>query len=322
MLAEKIPTSKITTILGVSESFVLKWKNIFALDGVDALRLQYSGSEGYLSQEQKEEIYKFLQSKVSWTLDELKDHILTTYDVIYQSDESYYSIFENAKISWKKTQKINPKKDPEKVEARRIEIKDLLEKNKDDIMAEKLTVWFVDECHLLSGDILGYVWGKQSERLEVPITNERERVTYYGALNYLTGKFVVQQYDAGNSANTVEFIKYLRSLSPESKDLIIWDGASYHKHKEMATYLKDVNQGLEKKDWPVTCELFAPNDPDQNPVEDIWLQAKNFLRKFWMLCSNFKIVQWLFKFMTHGEIFKFEKLKMYGDLPWEYSTDS
>ena len=53
---------------------------------------------------------------------------MTTYEVIYQSDESYYSIFKNANISWKKTQKINPKKDPEKVEARRIEIKDLLEK--------------------------------------------------------------------------------------------------------------------------------------------------------------------------------------------------
>ena len=51
-------------------------------------------------------------------------------------------------------------------------------------MAGKLTVWFIDECHLLWGDMLGYVWGKQSERLEVPITNERERVTYYGALNY------------------------------------------------------------------------------------------------------------------------------------------
>ena len=22
------------------------------------------------------------------------------------------------------------------------------------------------------------------------------------------------------------------------------------------------------------CERFAPNDPNQNPVEDVWLQAK------------------------------------------------
>ena len=322
MLSEQIPISKIMKILGVSESFVLKWKNIFALDGVEALKLQYAGSEGYLSQKQQEEIHQFLQSKSAWTLDELKYHVLVTYDVIYQSDQSYHNMFHEAKISWKKTQKKNPKKDPEKVEERRVEIKDLLEKCTDSIMPEKLVVWFVDECHLLWGDVLGYVWGKQSERLEVPITNERERVTYYGALNYLTGKFVVQQYDAGNSANTVEFVKYLRSLFPESRHLIIWDGASYHKYKEMADYLKDINQGIEKENWPVTCELFAPHDPDQNPVEDVWLQAKSFVRKYWMLCSNFKVVQWLFEFVTHNEIFQFPKLEMYGNHPWEYNQTS
>lgn len=56
MLSEQISVYKIMKILGVSESFVLKWKNVFALDGVEALKLQYSGSEGYLSKEQKEEI--------------------------------------------------------------------------------------------------------------------------------------------------------------------------------------------------------------------------------------------------------------------------
>ncbi len=110
MLSEQIPISKIMKILGVSESFVLKWKNIFALDGVEALKLQYAGSEGYLSQKQQEEIHQFLQSKSAWTLDELKYHVLVTYDVIYQSDQSYHNMFHEAKISWKKTQKRTPKR--------------------------------------------------------------------------------------------------------------------------------------------------------------------------------------------------------------------
>ena len=28
--------------------------------------------------------------------------------------------------------------------------------------------------------------------------------------------------------------------------------------------------------WQITCIRFAPNAPEQNPVEDVWLQAKNF----------------------------------------------
>jgi len=27
----------------------------------------------------------------------------------------------------------------------------------------------------------------------------------------------------------------------------------------------------EKSEWLIRCELFAPNAPEQNPVEDIWL---------------------------------------------------
>jgi hypothetical protein len=30
-------------------------------------------------------------------------------------------------------------------------------------------------------------------------------------------------------------------------------------------------------------------------------------------------VQLLIKFITHNKIFRFQKLKMYGNLPWEYS---
>ena len=29
-------------------------------------------------------------------------------------------------------------------------------------------------CHLLWGDICGYIWGKTSERIEVPVVNDRQ----------------------------------------------------------------------------------------------------------------------------------------------------
>ncbi len=36
---------------------------------------------------------------------------------------------------------------------------------------------------------------------------------------------------------------------------------------------------VDEKDWLVTCVPFAPNAPEQNPVEDIWLAGKKHLRK-------------------------------------------
>jgi len=60
------------------------------------------------------------------------------------------------------------------------------------------------------------------------------------------------------------------------------DGASYHDGHEVQAYLSQVNQGLEEKDWKVTCLLFAPHAPDQNPVEDVWLQGKIFCEGIFM----------------------------------------
>jgi len=41
----------------------------------------------------------------------------------------------------------------------------------------------------------------------------------------------------------------------------------------MPEYLLSINAGEPPEEWQVTCMLFAPNAPEQNPVEDIWLFA-------------------------------------------------
>ena len=173
-------------------------------------------------------------------------------------------------------------------------------------------VYLIDECHLLWGDVCGYVWGPRGERIEVPMVNERERQTYYGAINYVTRQFFTQEYKTANSEKTVSFLKYLQSLNPESRHLVIWDGASYHKYKEMKKYLEETNRGLDASEWPLTCVLFAPNAPEQNPVEDIWLNAKNWLRKCWHGLSSFSLVKWFFSFLIEWQFYDFPKLYKYG----------
>ena len=142
-----------------------------------------------------------------------------------------------------------------------------------------MIVLLEDECHLLWGDCLGYVWGKRGEALEVLMTNERERQTYYGAVNLASREFHLQAFCAGNGENTVAYLNWLRKVYEGKKLLLLWDGASYHRDAQCQAFLAEVNQGLEEKDWRVTLMRFAPNAPEQNPVEDIWLAGKNDLRK-------------------------------------------
>ena len=107
-------------------------------------------------------------------------------------------------------------------------------------------------------------------------------------------------------------IHYYLSFSHIIPDCYIWDGASYHHSKEFREYLEKLNQGKTEEEWLIRCIRLAPNAPEQNPIEDVWLQGKEMLRKYWNICQNFRIVKWLFEWTISQEKFFFQKLKMYG----------
>lgn len=315
MILEKKSYHAIKELLQVSHSFISKWKNQALFQGVDRLKLQYKGSQSYLTSPEKAKIIEWLRQQDYLRLSDLKRHLEKEYKVFFESDQSYYSLLKEAKISWKKTQKKNPAKNDELVKEKKQEIENKLKNWEPEIKAGNLVVLMIDECHLLWGDLLGYVWGRTDMRVEVPIKNEKSRQTYYGALDYQNHEFILQEYSSGNTENTIAFIKYLQKQRPGKRLAIFWDGASYHGSQELREYLKQINGDLEEDKWLITCTKFAPNAPEQNPVEDVWLQTKNFIRQFYYLCDSFKVVKGLFKFFAEGQIFDFPKLYHYGILP-------
>jgi transposase len=301
----------ITQLLGVSKSFVRDWKKAFKVGGIAGIKIGYKGAKGKLTTEQRVEIIEWLKNKDYWHLDELINHMEDKYEVIYKSKQSYYDLFEQGKISWKRSQKSNPKFDEELVKKKRTEINDFLAKHKTAIESGEMVVVFIDECHLLGGDVCGYVWGQTNIRMEIPIKNEKDRQTYFGALNYQSKEFTIEAYPAGNGGSTVKFVKNLQHKYPNKKIVLIWDGASYHRFGEFREYLAEVNRSSLPENLEITCILFAPNAPQQNPVEDIWLQGKNFLRKYWYLCKSFWAVKKLFDLFYDSSEFDFPKIHKY-----------
>ncbi|WP_088431532.1 IS630 family transposase [Halomicronema hongdechloris] len=312
MALEGEPYFKITKFLGINKSFITYWKNRFEAQGIEGIKLGYQGSKSYLTPDDRTEIISWLRTRNYWNFDELVSYLDEHYDVIYKSKQSYYTLFSEAGISWKKSQKTNPKSDPALVKKKREEIQGFIRQNQFKIESGELIVLFLDECHLLWGDVCGYVWGKTDMRIEIPITNERIRQTYYGALNYQTKEFILHPYEKGNGENTVAFMKYLQEQNPGKQIALIWDGASYHKSQEIKDFLATVNHGKEETEWQFKCILFAPNSPEQNPVEDVWLQAKNSLRRFWRLCRSFPAVKYLFEFFIDHQKFDFSKIEEYS----------
>ncbi|BAZ22242.1 transposase [Kalymmatonema gypsitolerans NIES-4073] len=106
---------EIQIILDVSLGSITGWKQAYEQDGVDGLRLNHKGKKSYLSSLEREEVLRWLQTKDYWELGELEYKLAFEYDVVYESKQSYYDLFDAASISWNKTTKLNPKADADAV---------------------------------------------------------------------------------------------------------------------------------------------------------------------------------------------------------------
>jgi len=107
---EKYPYHQISAILNVSIGFISKWKTAFEEKGIGGLKLAHKGAKGYLTLEQKSEVIRWLKEKDYWNLPELQSRLYEKYGVRFKSKQSYYDLFAEAGISWKKSRKKNLKR--------------------------------------------------------------------------------------------------------------------------------------------------------------------------------------------------------------------
>lgn len=123
MVIQGFEVKDICILLNISDSYISKWKIIYENNGANALRLNYKGRTGFLTESQRDEIFYYIKDKPYYTVEELRDLIERRYGVVYQSKQSYYDILKEAGLSWHKTEAVNPKRDEAQVLLKREEIK-------------------------------------------------------------------------------------------------------------------------------------------------------------------------------------------------------
>lgn len=114
---------QIRDTLEVSVGFISNCLQKFEREGIEGLKLKHKGSHGYLTTEQKQATLDWLHQKNYWQLSELQVYLEANYGVKFASLQSYYALFSEAGISWKKTQKSNPRKNPDLVSQKKRKLK-------------------------------------------------------------------------------------------------------------------------------------------------------------------------------------------------------
>src|SRR5205807_3985618 len=95
-----------------------------------------------------------------------------------------------------------------------------------------------DECRVDKESGIKRIWYPRGEYPEIKVEQEKEAVSFYGALNVKTGKQSVRRIiGRQNSANTVLFLEQLEKEYQRMDVLLIWDGAPSHRG-EVIVYLQ------------------------------------------------------------------------------------
>ena len=113
---------EIRDVLQVSIGFVTHCCQRYEATGVEGLKSKYWGTQGYLSAQQKQELLEWLNQKEAWTIEEVVDHVEDTYNVIYRSQQSYYTLLKQAGFSWKKSHPVHPERDETQVEEKKLKL--------------------------------------------------------------------------------------------------------------------------------------------------------------------------------------------------------
>ena len=127
-----------------------------------------------------------------------------------------------ADISQKKTQKKNPAKNNQLVQAKRKGRVEFLAKWQPEIEAEKLTV-------LMIGNIYQVMLGeKQIKKEKLRLNMQKKDRLILELVTIKPKNLLCKNQRSGNTKHTIEFIKYLQQKRPGNTLAIFWDGATYH----------------------------------------------------------------------------------------------
>jgi transposase len=266
----------VSVIVGKSVRTVNRW-----LKDWDRQRLSsiFSGHQdnanaAKLTKEQLQQIKEVLGQppsaygvpKEMWDVPTLKDYVSTTFDVIYESPESYYFLLRFSGLSFKYPDTFDLKRNEplilERMATIRTEIAPLL-------ASKDWEVFACDEVKMQQDAIIRRCWLRKGERTVVKVNRSKESQSYIGFLNQKNFACDLYEMPWQNSDEVLKATEQFLETYPDKRICIIWDNAPFHKSMKIREQLK--TGGIMER---VHLIAMPPYAPDENPIEHVWNTAK------------------------------------------------
>jgi transposase len=205
--------------------------------------------------------------KDMWDVPTLKDYVLATFGVVYESPESYYFILRFSGLSFKYPDVFDLRRNEdlilERMQSIRAEIRPLLHRDDWEVFA-------VDEVKMQQEAIIRRCWLKRGERTVIKVDRKQQNQSYIGFLNQKS--FTCHLYEMADKQNSKTVLVAMEQFLAEHPDkhiAIVWDNAAFHRSKDIREQLQ--RGGVMER---VHLIPMPPYAPDENPIEHVWNTAK------------------------------------------------
>lgn len=139
----------------------------------------------------------------------------------------------------------------------------VIEKKLDVAQEAPKTVWLAqDEASLYLQATTSCVWAPRGQTPVVRIHPGREKISFYGTLNLVTGQEIAMPSTVMNGEATARHLQQILDNYPDVPIVLLWDRAPWHSGAPIRDLL-DAHPRLEIIHFPVAA-------PDLNPQEHVW----------------------------------------------------
>lgn len=233
-----------------------------------------NNNAGKLTKDQQAQIKEVLSQppseygipKEMWDVPILKEYVAAQFDVVYESDESYYFLLRFSGLSFKYPDSFDQKRDEQLIEQRmeaiRAEIQPLLHR-------EDWEVFACDEVKMQQDAIIRKCWLKKGQRTVIKVNRDKQSQSYIGFLNQRTFKCHLYEMPWQNSDEVVKATEQFLKEYPDKHIAIVWDNAPFHKSQRIKAAL--IKHGVMER---VHLIAMPPYAPDENPIEHVWNTTK------------------------------------------------
>lgn len=264
-----------SSVLFHSEKTVREWVKLWNEIRIASLFSKNHDNQNAskLTREQREQITQVLASppsehslpKAFWDVSTLRDYLVASFGVVYQSPQTYHFLFKISNFSFKKPAKFDIKRDEKLVKER---VEEIRRKITPMLSDPNWVVLVSDESRIVWEAIVRRAWLPKGKKTILKVHRQTQFQNFIGFLNLKTGKPHLFSIPWQNQKTIIKTLKQIKKKYPDKRICLIWDNAAYHKGKLIRTELK----GSLKCFHLIN---FAPYAPDTNPQEHIWKYAKD-----------------------------------------------